>query len=175
MTNNIDLRKELQDFFFGSTLEEDKSHKVLVRRFKYDPEGRKIPCTCNKDNEGAKTPSCSSCLGEGYYWKESWESCFKYHIGSESAHARRIILEAGGTLKGELCRFYFQHDIDITKEDRIVEVKYDNKGDISLPYKRGTEWMIQEVINKRSDQGRVEFTTAYCSKSNIISNSYSRR
>lgn len=171
----IDLRKELDATLFGSSQEIPKAHHVLVRKRKVDSEGRHLPCACNFHNEGSKSPSCSLCLGDGYYWTEEWRPAFKQQIGSESAHARRIFLESGGAPKGELTRFYFRYPIDITKDDKIVEVKTDANGDMVKPYERKTTWMIQELVEKRSDNGRLEFVIAYCSKHNVISDDYSRR
>lgn len=167
----IDLRTELQGFLFGSSREIAKAHYVLVRRFKHDSEGRRLACTCNFHNEGSNHPKCSQCLGEGYYWVEEWVPSFKYEIGSP----RRTFLESGGSLKTELTKFYFRHNIDIGKDDRIIEVKVDANGDMIKPHERKQVWMIQDMEEKRSDNGRLEYMVVYCTKHNVASTDYSRR
>lgn len=171
----IDLRKELDNFLFGSAQEIAKAQYVLVRKIKKDDQGRKLSCVCNRNGEGSKTPSCSECLGEGYYWSESWAPAFKYSVGSESAHARRIMLEHGGSVKSELTRFFFRYPIDLSVDDRVVELDSDSEGNAIKPYRRKNIWMIQELEEKRSDQGRLEFVVAYCSKLNHVHTDFSRR
>lgn len=171
----IDLRQEMENLLSGSSQEIAKAYQVLVRRMRVDSQGRKLPCTCNSHGEGSTDPSCSLCLGEGYYWDESFKDSFKVEVGSESAKARRILFEAGGSAKGNLTRFFFRYNTSLITSDRIIELKMDEDGNPVNPGTRGTHWQIQEIEYRRSDQGRVEFAVAYCSKIDHIFDSRSRR
>lgn len=174
MTKEIDLRKELSNMLFGNKQEIEKAHHVLVRYIRKDAQSRPYACSCNVAGEGSENPNCIYCLGEGYYWDEIWKPTIKFEVGSESAKARRILLENSGSIKGQLTRFYFQHDVNITVQDRIIELKRDSEGNIQKPYVRDITWQIQDIDYKRSDKGRVEYVTAYCSKLNVLYNDFSR-
>jgi hypothetical protein len=169
----IDLRQEMEDTLSGTSTEIAKAYKVLVRRFRLDSGDRKIECVCNQNGEGSKDPQCNFCLGEGYYWDEEFEDSFKMEIGSESAKARRLLFAPQGILYPQLTRFFFRYNADVIQLDKIIEMEKDTEGDLIVPHRRGTEWRIHEVEEKRSDTGRLEFIVAYCSKENI--HYYTRR
>lgn len=171
----IDLRKEFSNTMYGSVQEIPKAYRVLLRKRRRDERGFHIPCVCNNNGEGSTLPACTQCLGEGYYWDESWADTFKYPIGAASANARRIALEAGGAPKPNLYQFFFDHTIDLRLDDRVIELRRDAEGDLQQPYLRQEIWKIQEVGEYRSDNGRLEFTIAFCSPINAIHNSYDRR
>ena len=167
MRKEIDLRQELEDTFNGTSTEIAKAYKILIRRFRLDSVGRKIECVCNQNGEGSKDPQCNFCLGEGYYWDEEFEDTFKVEVGSESAKARRLIFRPHGILYPELTRFFFRYNTDIVAIDKIIEMEKDTEGNLIQPYRRGVEWRIQQIEEKRSDIGRLEYVIAYCSKETI--------
>jgi hypothetical protein len=64
----------------------------------------------------------------------------------------------------KFCKFYInpQEELDLTQEDKIVELKLTRDGDIAKPERRTDVWLIQTINEKRSDNGRLEYIILYC-------------
>lgn len=170
-----DLRKEIAYSFYGENPEIPKAYTVLVRRFRLDEYESMIPCSCNVREEGSQSRKCTSCLGEGYLWDETLESTFKTDMSTGGGKAQRKANSPGGFSEGENISFYFEYNINICTNDKIVELAIDREGEPVKPLKRGKVWQIHQVDDKRSDNGRVEFYVVYCSKVSHISNGKAKR
>ena len=107
-------------------------------------------------------PSCQYCLGEGYLWDESWLECYSMHINADSGLARKYLHMAPGLERTDYVVFFFRYDTTIKYEDKIVEIKLDNEGEIVLPYIREAIYKPNTIKKMRSDYGRVEYLAVYC-------------
>lgn len=170
-SKEIDLRKELDDFLFGSLVEISKHYEVLIRQFRRDKVNQRVKCKCNVNNEGSINPNCPLCLGEGYLWDEKIQPSFKgYGTTDGSKFSNLINLGPGDTRKGEVV-FYFRWNADIKKTDIIIELQKDKERTINFKsLKRGKKWKIQEIEEKRSDYGRLEYLIVYCTSEDLFNN-----
>lgn len=153
-----DLRQEIENTFLGLGPETSKEYSFLLRKFRKNNKGKRIRCVCNKNDN--PDPTCSSCLGEGWYWDEVVLKGFK------SDKKDYIVNEKPGTYRTDQSSFIVRYSTDITELDRIIEFKY-KEGEIKYPLERGQSWKIKDIIERRSDFGRIEFYVIECTKLDI--------
>jgi len=166
----LDLRQELIDMFHGTSGEIPKKKKFLLRRMRRDSNNSLIECSCLSSitKEPDTEDECIFCLGEGYYWDEIWIYGYS-RINDTVAHLsnKRIAVQPGRVSTYEKI-FYFEYDKIITKEDKIIELKLDYDGEISVPYKRNYIYMPETILELRSDFGRIEFIVVYTSENPAV-------
>ena len=109
-------------------------------------------------------PKCTVCGGEGWLWDEYKINAFKVEIGSDQEKAGASLITEIGRNNRKFCKFYISADVEqeIGENDKIVELKLDREGDIAIPERRTNIWTIQNINEKRSDNGRLEYTVVYC-------------
>lgn len=169
-SKEIDLRKELDDLLYGSSVEISKHYEVLIRKFRRDSKNFKIKCSCNAQNEGSINPQCTRCLGEGYYWDEKIVPSFKQEGGRASETMKSIAEAKPGETRSKVAIFYLPADVIVNTTDLLIElVKEETRGTNYKNLKRGKEWKIQEVEEKRSDYGRLEYLVVYCTTNDHLS------
>jgi hypothetical protein len=166
----IDLRSEVDTTFEGSVYEIPKSFLVLLRKFRRNSGGYKIPCACNVGKEGQYHQKCSVCLGEGYLWDEHYISTFKVEIGSDQEKVGASLLTEIGRTKRSFCKFYIQSTELIDYEDRIIEISLDREGKPLKPERRSVIWTINTLSEKRADNGKLEYTLIFCRRFNVSAN-----
>jgi hypothetical protein len=160
----INLRDEFGHTLSGSVYEIPKAFTVMLRQFRRNENGYRIPCSCNVAKEGQMHQKCSVCLGEGYLWDEHYIDTFKVEIGSDQEKAGASLLTEIGRTKKQFCKFYIQSSHKIDYEDKIIELELTTEGDISKPEKRHITWTVNTLNEKRSDNGRLEYIILYCRK-----------
>ncbi len=166
-SGEIDLRSELDEFFFGYNSGVRHGNFVLIRRMRRDSTGKKIACSCLHPITREADPDCSFCSSgsgdaEGYLWSETWAWSFSTYGGGDGGLINRIINMPPGQLRVDFKVFYFRYDVDIRYGDKIVEVRLDEEGNITLPFTRETIYSPQTIERKRSDNSRIEFYTVHC-------------
>lgn len=172
--NEIDLRVELDEFFFGYSSGVRHGSFVLVRRMHRDSTGRPVPCTCRTELTREPDPDCSYCLGEGYNWSEDWLWSYSTYGGGDGGLINRTINLPPGQVRVDFKVFYFRYDADIRYGDKIVEVRLDEEGNITLPFTRETIYSPQTIDRKRSDNSRIEYYTVFCRESDALRLDYPR-
>lgn len=160
----ISLRDEFDHTINGSVYEIAKGFKVMLRQFRRNENGYRVPCSCNVAKEGQAHQRCSICLGEGYLWDEKYVQTFKVDIGSDQEKAGASLLTEIGRTKKQFCKFYLYSAVDIDYEDKIIELQLDLDGNVLKPERRDISWTVNTLNEKRSDDGRIEYIILYCRK-----------
>ena len=86
----IDLRSEFDEIVFGGATSLPHGKRVLIRRARLDSDSVPIPCTCKDELTREAAPSCPFCLGEGFYWDESIETCYSMYVGADGGLSARV-------------------------------------------------------------------------------------
>jgi hypothetical protein len=160
----INLRDDFSHTLDGSVYEIPKSFNILLRQFRRNAAGYRVPCSCNVAKEGQQHHKCTICLGEGFLWDERYIDAFKVEIGSDQEKAGASLLTEIGRSKKQFCKFYVKSSIKIDYEDKVIELSLTPEGELVKPEKRNITWTINTLNEKRSDNGRIEYIILYCRK-----------
>lgn len=155
----IDLRQEMENLLDGSNPEISKKQIAIFRKMRRDSNGDLIPCACVDDvtHEADKSAFCFACWGSGFYWDEIFIDVFRMVLLSDSRNALREVPLKPVTMSIPVYKFYVRYSEDVTDDDYIAELVLDEEGAIVKPYKRKALYRIISAIDKRSDNGRIEF------------------
>lgn len=168
--SEIDLRKNFDKLVFGKDGSIPHNHLVLLRQRKTDSSGNHIKCTCLNalTKEGNSEKNCDFCLGEGYIWKEKFHRCYSTLIGADGGKSNRTRRVMAGVVRTDYKLFYFKYDTKISYSDKIIELRLDNEGKLSLPYQRETIYTPETIQEYRSDYGRLEYLAVYAREQSSI-------
>ena len=111
-----------------------------------------------------------NCWGEGYLWDEEWITCYKMLVSSQEGMVRKDSPNKPGISNTPFVFFYLEYSVMPTRYDKIVEVKLDAAGDISLPYIREATYPIATSEDFRSDNGRIEYWRVAVILDSVVSN-----
>jgi hypothetical protein len=155
----IDMRQEVINFLDGSYPEIPKKQPAILRRMRRDSDDNLIPCACVDDVTGEpdKDTFCLPCYGEGWYWDEVYLDVYKVIIKSDVGNALRERAIAPSLANIPIVVFYADYAETITKDDKIVELRLDNAGNIVQPAKRTAVYRIATLFPFRADNGRLEY------------------
>lgn len=178
INGEIDLRTEFDNIVFGPNGDGigRHGHPVILRRVRRDADGYPTRCTCSEaspNNQG--NPDCSYCLGDGWLWDEEWIMTYSLYVGPDGGKANRYVRMQPGNVRTDYILFFFRYDADIKYDDKIVEVKLDEEGEvvissISNSFIRETFFKPESVVKYRSDNGRIEYYGVYCREQDAIRN-----
>ena len=164
VSNELDLRLELEAFFSGARGETSKQSQFLIRRMRRTESGLLIPCACSSQmtKEPDQEHECPFCLGEGFYWDEpAFTTGYKMPAEAKSRlQSQRIALQPGQIPVFNKI-FYIRYNQPLNNDDKIIELKLDSEGRPTLPYKRFMVHRIESLIEYRSDFGRTEFLALF--------------
>ena len=73
-----------------------------------------------------------------------------------------------GEIRTDYKVFYFKFDSLISYKDKIIELRLDNEGNPSLPYKRETIYKPETIEEFRSDNGRLEYIAVFAREESSI-------
>ena len=167
--SEVDLRAEFDQLIFGDSTHIAHGRLVLIRHMRRDADGYPTKCTCTSVKQTVEPdPDCSYCSGEGYLWSEEWIDCYSMHVNADSGMARKYLHMAPGLERTDYILFFFRYGTDIKYEDKIVEVKLDDEGDLVLPYVREAIHKPNTIKKMRSDHGRVEYIAVYCQEQDAL-------
>lgn len=147
---DIDIRAELTELMRAN------SYEVLVQR-----TSRKIRCKCFNEKYQESDSKCPMCLGLGWLFKFEKVKTFKQDIRAAIGNA--IISTDIGRLTNENQTFFFEHNCEMNEGDYIWEVAWKNGMPISLV----NLFKIEAILDKRGDNGRVEFKVVIAKKESI--------
>lgn len=164
----IDLRKEVQDFFFGSGVEIPKG-QLHVLRFMRRKDGISIPtresdiytceCKTSPDNEPEIDYRCDICDGEGYLFDDEVITCYKT---SRFNYQDIEKYQPFGKSTISMSFFYTLYNRPISRFDKLLEVVTDTEGRIVSPTKILKRNNIHMAERFRADNGRVEYHRLSC-------------
>jgi len=167
--SEIDLRKEFDELIFGGGGSIPHGRLFLIRKVRRDSDTNDpIKCVCVDDNTREADFSCPYCLGEGYYWDETWITGYVSFVGADGGLANRARFLTPGVIRADTKVFYFRYDTVVTYYDKIVEVRLDVEGEAVVPYVREAIYKPQTINLYRSDRGRAEYLTVYCQENDAI-------
>ena len=167
-SSEIDLRSNFDKLLFGPGVKH--SHLVFIRKARIDNDENKVPCNCvdKLTKEAAPERNCSYCLGEGFLWDEIAHKTYSTLVGVEGGKASRTRRITAGELRTDYKLFYFKYDTKVSYKDKIVEVRLDEEGKVSIPYRRESIYSIETIQEYRSDNGRIEYIAVYCREEKSI-------
>lgn len=147
-----DMRKEFKNTLDGHYPEVSKAQESLFRKMRRDASGKLIKCACvdSVTDEPDIDTFCPTCYGEGNLWDESYLDIYKVISRSELIY------------KAPIAVIYCKSSLDITTDDRIIELVLSAEGKIVKPIKRKIVYKIKEAIDFRSDNGRIEYWKLDC-------------
>ncbi len=161
--SEIDLRSEFDTLIYGDATHIPHGHLIVIRNMRRDSDGYPTKCSCfEASNTTEPDPDCSYCLGEGYLWDENWGMAYSMHLNADSGLARKYIHMAPGLERTDYVVFFIRYDSDIKYEDKVVEVRLDEEGELVLPYIREAIYKPHTIKRMRSDYGRVEYIAVFC-------------
>ncbi len=161
--SEIDLRSEFDTLIYGDATHIPHGHLIVIRNMRRYSDGYPTKCSCfEASNTTEPDPDCSYCLGEGYLWDENWGMAYSMHLNADSGLARKYIHMAPGLERTDYVVFFIRYDSDIKYEDKVVEVRLDEEGELVLPYIREAIYKPHTIKRMRSDYGRVEYIAVFC-------------
>lgn len=169
-SKEIDLRENFDNLVFGKDGGTPHNHLVLLRKRKLDSNNNFIKCTCvnSLSKEANSESNCQFCLGEGYIWKETFYRCYSVLMGADGGKANRTKRIKGGSIRTDFKIFYFKFDTKISYKDKIIELRLDNEGNVSVPYQRDAIYKPETIQEYRSDNGRLEYIAVYAREESSI-------
>lgn len=155
------MRDEMEHMLDGIFPEIAKKQPALIRKFRRDSLNKRIACDCVDPvtHEPDKDTFCPFCQGEGYYWDESYVDVYKV---LQSPSPLREEMFPPGLLNVPLMIFYTRSSVDLTKEDKLVELVLDSDGQPADPIRRRELFRISSLVDYRSDNGRLEYWKVAC-------------
>jgi hypothetical protein len=158
------MRDEMENMLDGIFPEIAKKQKALVRKFRRDSLNKRIACDCVDvvTHEPDKDTYCPFCQGEGYYWDESYIDVYKVLVTGMSEGSTNERMITPGLLNVPLMVFYIRSSVNLTKEDKLVELVLDTDGQPVEPIKRQELFRIGALVDYRSDNGRLEYWKVAC-------------
>lgn len=164
----IDLRKEIDELFFGYESGIRHGFPIVLRRARRLAGGEPQPCVCLDEFTREGDPDCSYCQGDKYLWDEEWRWTYSMYSGSSTGLASRLKYMPPGGMRIDFKIFFFRYDTPIKYGDKIIEMKLDDSGVVVEPYIRETIYFPQTIQRYRSDNGRVEYIAVYCREEDAI-------
>ena len=163
----INIRKELNDFMFGSSGEVAKGQSLILRRMRPVAEGvypssvddiQKCACLVS-DAESGRDYGCNNCDGEGYLFDEEIVTGYKTNR-FEYQDVEKI--EEWGNEIHSISFFYIEYHESISRYDKIIEPVVDLNGRLVSPLKAHAKHNVHMAERFRSDKGRTEFWRLAC-------------
>jgi hypothetical protein len=149
----IDGRAEIASLFYGDAITPGFSFQVIVRHV--DKTQR---CACWDYLKKEADRDCKNCSGSGWLvYDKVYRTVKRKYIGKEEA-------DPAGLYEVDSTLFFFEHDVNLTEEDRIIEVVTDECGDVVSPVKYIKRHSIKDVEVLRGNNGRPEFIKIFASK-----------
>jgi len=167
--SEVDMRQELENLLDGYHPEIAKGQVALFRKMRRDSDGGLTACPCVDEvtNEPDKDRFCPICFGEGYMWDETEIDFYKVYEQSDTSNILKDKLHKPGLINQPLVVFYIRYSVEITKEDRIIEIQLDDDGTATDPMRRKRVFRIGNLWEYRCDNGRLEYWKVFGYPENV--------
>jgi hypothetical protein len=158
------MRKELKNTLEGHYPEVAKGQKALLRKMRVDALGKHAPCPCvdKVTGEPDKDTFCPVCHGEGLLWDEAYIEVYKVVLKSDVGNVYREVVKAPGLNNASMAKFFCKSAVQVTRNDKIVEIVLDKEGKATQPLTRRSLYNVVAVIDYRADSGRLEYWKLDC-------------
>jgi len=162
----LDLRRELNRFLFGSNEEEAHGQLFIIRKMRRLPgityplketDLQRCRCSQGKTDEADMLIRCQWCDGERYYFDEEWEVGYKTNLFQAIDQEKHLPFSVQ---TNSFLFFYFESHVNLSRYDKLIEPLKDAEGNVINPVKYEKIHNIHMVEQMRSDNGRVEFSRA---------------
>ena len=150
-----DMRQEMNNTLDGYGPEVAKKQPAILRKMRIPKQV--CPCVDINTHEPDKDTFCPFCWGEGRYWDEIAIDVYRVIIKSDVGNAQKERVFSPGLLNEPVVIFYTRSSVDISEDDKIVELVLDIEGDAVQPLQRKKLYRIVTPIDLRSDHGRLEY------------------
>jgi len=159
-----DMRQELNNTLDGKWPEIAKKQPALLRKMRRDSYDNLIPCACVDEltHEPDRDTFCPICHGDGWIWDEVDVDIYRVILGSDVGQAIREEVIGPGLMNIPLMIFYMRSTVDITQDDKVVELVLTTEGIPVRPWQRKALYRISSAIDLRSDNGRLEYWKLDC-------------
>lgn len=159
-----DMRQELNNTFDGKWPEVAKAQSAALRKMRRDPKGVLEECQCVDilTHEPDIDSFCPICHGEGFVWDEISVDVYKVVLRSDVGLSSKEDLIRPGLLNIPFVIFYMRSTVDITKEDKVVELVLKTNGKPVMPFRREFLYRIGTSVDLRSDNGKLEYWKLDC-------------
>lgn len=166
----VDLRSEFEQMMSGSIGEIPKEQKFILRRMRRDDNDLLVDCTCRDPltKEPDTEEQCPFCFGEGYYFDEIWVKGYTMYWGPKGGFVNKRTNMQPGMISAYDKVFWIRYTVDITYDDKIIELKLDSEGRPIVPYRRKMIFRPETIMDMRSDNGRIEFKAIYVNENSAI-------
>lgn len=161
-----DLRSEMEHLLDGSFPEISKKQIGLLRKMRTPLSANKCSCVNPITLESDKDHYCPYCMGEGQYWDEEFIDIYRVVKQSDVGLSDQHQPMRAGDVTVPLVVFYIRASIELSKNDRIIEMELDMDGELIRPYRRRGIYKISTLGDMRLDNGRLEYWKAACSNMN---------
>jgi len=149
----IDLRVEISEIFYGNASMPGMAFEVIVR---HADKTQRCACWDHLKNEADQ--DCSRCSGSGWLtYDKIYRTVKRKYVGKEE-------LDEPGKFEIDSTLFFFEHSVNITEEDSIIEVVTDDLGKIVNPVKYIKKHSVKDVEPLKGNFGRVEYIQIFASK-----------
>lgn len=158
------MRQELNNTFDGVFPEVSKAQPALLRKMRRDSNNKLILCPCVDvlTHEPDVDTFCNICHGDGNLWDETPIDVYSVVLRSDVGLSSKEDLIRPGLMNIRLVSFYLRSSVDITEQDKIVELVLDTAGNPVRPYRRENLYRITTAIDYRSDNGKLEYWKLDC-------------
>jgi len=109
----------------------------------------------------------SNCFGEAYLWDEENIIFYRTLEDSDSDNSIKDKLQEPGLINAPLVVFYTRYDANITKDDKIVELKLKIDGSAITPLKRREIYRIEVAFDYRADNGKLEYWKVFTHREDV--------
>lgn len=153
------MRQELINTLDGKYPEISKGAPGLLRRTRRDVSGNLTRCGCFDSlfQEPDKDLFCPICFSCWYLLDEVSISYYKTLEQSDSVNALKNKLIELGLLNTKIVVYYLRYSLDLTKEDKIIELQLNDAGSPITPYIRESIYKIGQIWPYRADNGKLEY------------------
>ena len=150
----VDLRKQLNDLFYGTPGIPAMSFEVIVRNV---DKTQRCPCWDYLKQE--VDSSCARCKGKGWLvYDKIYRTIKRKYIGKE-------YLDPVGMYEVDSTLFFFEHTTPLSEEGTIIEAVTDDEGNIiKSPVKYVKTHSIKDIEVLKGNSGRAEFSQVFASK-----------
>lgn len=163
---SVNLRTEFDALIYGNSGESPIGQTFILRRMRRDSSDTLVPCVCLDEltQEPDRDYPCPYCSGRGFLWDEELITGYKVIAASPGGSNAEVNMQKtpAGKMYVPAARIYFSYDIDLTIDDRIVEVELDAAGDAVTPYNRLVIYELSLVRAMRADNAAIAFWVANC-------------
>jgi len=146
-----DMNKKIRRDFYNLMIGKGLAFWVMIRRVRKD-----IKCRCYSENKfGESLKTCPNCYGRGYLFQDIPVLAYYSQVGTPTEADFKAVI-----LNNTKEKFYFMHDVELTKSDLILKVKLTDSGKIKLPIERIAYFEIESYRGFSAGRGVPAFWVA---------------